>query len=393
MIPLLYVLLAASGAGTTGSENVIDKISDAMFSASDKLITFIVRFGVPITLLILLTVAAVKGVRALRRWQISKLRYERYFSDTGVFEGNHAELYEKITNPTPFPLLLVDIEAYVYGELALEGYTGLHSGDMQYFISRFNLLPKKTVIRRRRIIAKKRGVYELGTASVVVGGEPVYFESHAKLYVYPKFVSVKPQTLPKNALTGDIQSARRLLTDPFSISGIRDMAPGDPFNSINFKATARTGGQRIKVNERDFCSGRIFMIFLNLQQPAEPIPGPRFEELMEAALSYSASLVRSALNTGYRVGFAANCGGEGVSPICFLPSSRQDTLQKILEEMAAARLFDCDMSFSALLSKLLPSVKDADVFMITAALLPEYAAAIKQYKKRNNNVSIMQTGR
>lgn len=371
----------------------IDRMSDAMMSATEKLLNFLLRFGIPITLLILLTVAAVRGIRALRRWQISKLKYERYFSDTGVFENDHAELYEKITNPTPFPLLMVDVEAYVYGELALEGYTGLVSGDMQYFISRFNLLPKKTIIRRRRMTAKKRGVYELGTASVTVGGEPVYFESHAKLYVYPRFVNVKPQTLPKNALTGDTQSARRLLTDPFSISGIRDMAPGDPFNSINFKATARTGGQRVKVNERDFCSGRIFMIFLNLQQPAEPIPGPRFEQLMEAALSYSASLVRSALRTGYRVGFAANCGGEGISPICFLPSSRQDTLQSILEEMASARLFDCDMSFSALLSKLLPSVKDADVFMITASLLPEYDTAIKQYKRKNNSVTVMQTGR
>ena len=389
MIPFLH--LSASAESVTA--DIIDRMSDAMMSATEKLINFLIRFGIPITLLILLTVAAVRGIRALRRWQISKLRYERYFSDTGVFEADHADLYEKITNPTPFPLLMVDVEAYVYGELELEGYTGLVSGDMQYFISRFNLPPRRTVVRRRRITAKKRGVYELGTASVVVGGEPVYFESHAKLYVYPRFVSVKAQTLPKNALTGDTRSARRLLTDPFSISGIRDMAPGDPFNSINFKATARTGGQRIKVNERDFCSGRIFMIFLNLQQPAEPIPGPRFEQLMEAALSYSASLVRSALRTGYRVGFAANCGGEGVSPICFLPSSRQDTLQSILEEMASARLYDCDMSFSALLSKLLPSVKDADVFMITASLLPEYDAAIKQYKRKNNSVTVMQTGR
>ena len=390
---MISLLSAAFGTSDIVTENIIDRVSDAMFSASEKLINFLIRFGVPITLLILLTVAAIRGIRALRRWQISRLKYERYFSDSGVFEGDHAELFEKITNPTPFPLLLVDIEAYVYGELELQDYTGLHSGDMQYFISRFNLLPKKTVIRRRRITAKKRGVYEFGTASVTVGGEPVYFESHAKLYVYPRYVGVKPDTLPKNALTGDIRSARRLLTDPFSISGIRDMAPGDPFSSINFKATARTGGQRIKVNERDFCSGRIFMIFLNLGQPPEPIPGPRFEELMEAALSYSASLVRSALKTGYRVGFAANCGGEGASPICFLPSSRRDTLQSVLEEMASARLFDCDMSFSALLSKLLPSIKDADVFILTASLQPEYDAAIKQYKRKNNSVTVMQTGR
>lgn len=378
---------------TEQTANVIDRISDFMFSASDRLITVIIGAGATIALLIALTVGAVKGLRALRRWQISLLKYERYFSDTGVFEGETAELYEKITNPTFLPLLAVDIEAYIYGELALQGYTGLRDGDMQYFISRFNLLPKKTVVRKRRFTAKKRGVYELGTASVTVAEEPVYFDSHAKFYVYPRYASLKAETLPKNTLTGDVRSARRLLIDPFSVSGIRDMAPGDPFNSINFKATARTGGQRIKVNERDFCSGRIFMVFLNLQQPPDSIPVKRFEVIMENALSYSASLVKSALEKGYRAGFAANCGGEKGSHISFTPTSGQGALGELLKEMAAARLYECGMSFSALLSKLLPGVRDADVFIITPSMLPEYGEQIKQYKKRNNTVTVYNTGR
>ena len=370
-----------------------DRISDAIYSASDNILVIALTSGTSIALIILLTVGTVRGVRALRRWQIGKLRYERYFSDEGVFEGDGAYLYEKVTNPTFLPLLTVDIEAYVYAELKLKGYTGGHTDDMQYFISRFNLMPKKTVVRARRFTAEKRGIYELGTASVVVGGEPVYFESHARLYVYPRFMNARSPSVPRNALSGDVQSARRLLTDPFSVSGIRDMMPGDPFNSINFKATARSGGARIKVNERDFSSGRIFMIFLNLQQPPEPIPGKRFEQLMENALSYSASLVRSALGSGCRAGFAANCGGESGKSICFPPSAGKGTLEAILKEMAAARLFECNMSFSALLADQLPVTKDADVIMITPALLPEYGTAIRRYEKRNNTVTVLRTGR
>ena len=221
----------------------------------------------------------------------------------------------------------------------------------------------------------------------------MYFESHAKLYVYPRFVRTKTETLPKNTLTGDVLSARRLLTDPFNVSGIRDMAPGDPFNSINFKATARTGGQRIKVNEREFCSGRIFMVFLNVQQPPESIPAERFEVILENALSFSASLVKSALEKGYRAGFAANCGGDKGTSICFAPTSGQGALGELLKEMAAARLYECGMSFSALLSKLLPGIKDADVFIITSSMLPEYNEQIKTYKRRNNTVTVFNTGR
>lgn len=373
--------------------DVIDRISDAMTAGTDGLLDLVLGLGVSLSFIILLAVAAVRGVRALRRYQIGRLRYERYFSDKGVFEGDCCDLYEKITNPTPLPLLMVDVEAYVYGELALHGYTGLREGDMQYFISRFNLGPRKTVIRRRRLTAKKRGVYELGTASVAVAGEPVYFDTAAKLYVYPALTGMRELCPPRNTLSGDVRSLRRLLTDPFSVSGIRDMAPGDPFNSVNFKATARTGGQRIKVNERDFSSGRLFMIFLDLSQPTDPIPGERFEEIMEAALSFAATTVRRALDSGYRVGFAANCGGEGRSPICALPSSGIGTLEALLREMAAARIFNCDMSFHALLNRFLPSVRDADVFLITAELLPECGRMVRAYEKRNNAVTVMRTGR
>ena len=51
------------------------------------------------------------------------------------------------------------------------------------------------------------------------------------------------------------------------------------------------------------------------------------------------------------------------------------------------------MSFSALLSKLLPEIRDADVFIITPSLLTEYGEQIKTYKKRNNSVTVYKTGR
>ena len=338
--------------------DAIDRVSDVMSRGSEQILEFVLGFGLSAVLIILLTVLAVRGLRALRRYQISRLRYERYFSSDGVFEGDVCDLYEKITNPTVLPLFMVDVEAYVYSELALHGYTGLHEDDMQYFISRFNLGPKKTVIRKRRLTAKKRGVYELGTASVFVAGEPVYLSTDAKLYVYPKPSGLRDAVMPKNTLQGDVTTLRRLISDPFSVSGIRDMAPGDPFNSINFKATARTG-----------------------------------ETVMEGALSFAASVVKRALDSGYRVGFAANCGGEGKSPILTLPSSGKTALIPLLREMAAARIFDCDMSFSALLSRCMPNVRDADVFIMTPELLPEHARLIRGYEKRGCTVTVTATGR
>ena len=237
---------------TAASSGFFDRVSELMESSSGKLFEFIVGSGVTVALVILIIFGIVRGVRALRRWQVSRLRYERSFSAPGVFEGDVCELYEKITNPTPLPMLFVDVETYVYGELAFHGYTGLRSGDMQYFISRFNLLPKKTVIRKRKLTAKKRGVYELGTASVAVGGEPVYLETKARLYVYPRITRTSDTVPPRNTLTGDVRSFYRLISDPFNVSGIRDMLANKTGYTIDIKEVIQPdiiGGFRIKMDD------------------------------------------------------------------------------------------------------------------------------------------------
>ena len=48
---------------------------------------------------------------------------------------------------------------------------------------------------------------------------------------------------------------------------------------------------------------------------------------------------------------------------------------------------------SALLSQLLPTTRDADVFIITPTMQKDYDIQIKAYKKRNNTVTILNTGR
>ena len=90
---------------TAASSGFFDRVSELMESSSGKLFEFIVGSGVTVALVILIIFGIVRGVRALRRWQVSRLRYERSFSAPGVFEGDVCELYEKITNPTPLPML------------------------------------------------------------------------------------------------------------------------------------------------------------------------------------------------------------------------------------------------------------------------------------------------
>ena len=371
--------------------------AESFYEAGGAIIKFMTDHAIAISAVVVsaaLIFILIKVYSAVRKSQIKRLKYSRDFSLSGVFEGEHVIFRETITNTSNLPMLFVDIEAYIYGELALDGYTGLHEDDMQYFISRFHLMPRATVTRSRRMTVKKRGVYELSTVCVYKGKTPFYIEAPAKLYVYPKYKNVDEYSTPMNTLIGDVVTKRRLITDPFNVSGIRDLAPGDPFNLINFKATAKTGGRVIKVNEREFCSGRIFMIYMNFQPPTDnTIPTPRYNAIMEDTLSFAASIVRKALSDGYRVGFAANCKnvtGEQITR--FLPAAGPGVLEEMLRVMAGMR-FDCAMSFSAMLAEYAPFIRDSEVYIMTPYISQEHDAQIKAYKRRNNNIVIFNTGR
>lgn len=326
----------------------------------------------------------------IRKAQVNSLRYDRSFSQEGAFEGECIYFTEEITNTSALPLFFCDVEMYIYGQLRLDGYEGLHVDDMQYFVSRFHLPPRATVRRTRKITLLKRGVYDLTTATVYVRNTPHYLESTASLYVYPKYKNISDFSDPMNSIQGDAKTKRRLLTDPFSLNGIRNIAPGDPFSLINFKATAKTGGRIIKVNERDFCSGRVFMLYINFAQPPDdPIPADRYEPLMEDALSFACSLIRKSISDGYRVGFGANCKTDkGYDLKHFLPSSSVMTAEEIYKEMAKIRLSE-GISFNSMLEKNLPFIKDCEICILSTHISPETDAIIKAYKRRNNNVTLI----
>lgn len=346
---------------------------------------------------IILTICAIVAVCLLifvfykiRRAQVSSLIYKRSFSLDGAFEGECVYFTEEITNTSALPLLFCDVEMYIYGQLRLDGYEGLHIDDMQYFASRFHLPPRATVKRTRKVTLLKRGVYNLTTATVYVRNSPHYLDSEACIYVYPKYRSVFDFSTPVNCIQGDAETKRRLLTDPFSLSGIRNIAPGDPFNLINFKATAKTGGKIIKVNEREFCSGRIFMVYINFAQiPDDPLPTNVYEPLMEDALSFACSLVRKSISDGYRVGFGANCKtDEGYDLKRFLPASTVTSAEEIYKEMAKIRLGE-GVSFNSLLEKDLPFVRDCEICILSTHISADTDAVIKAFKRKNNSVTVI----
>ena len=173
----------------------------------------------------------------IRRFTVDRLVYCRRFAEECVYEGDTVELIETIWNPTVFPAFLIDVESYFYSGLQIDGREAA-KGEMRYFVSRYHLMPFEKITRRIEMKCVKRGYYKLTTVSVFRCGDERSIESKAELYVYPKIEELR-ENMPSAYGLGDELSRNRLIRNPFSVNGIREYRQGDPFRSINFKASAR----------------------------------------------------------------------------------------------------------------------------------------------------------
>ena len=335
---------------------------------------------------------------AFRDKLIGNLSYYRYFSEKGSYEGDEVTMTEVIHNKSFLPLFMIKIEYYIYNDLQYDGYQPDREHAMQYTLSKFFIiLPFMQVKRKHSIKLLKRGYYTLDTINLLYARRERNILAPAEIYVYPKMVGIDDLPIPSSSMQGDAFSRQWLIRDPFSVSGVREYRFGDPFNSINFKATAKSamlGVSGLRVNNRDFCSNRNFMIYLNFQTDKEvPMSFKVYEKFMEKGLSYAAALLREAFNFGYRAGFAANCTlVSGENQVKFPMTQGALNYEDILMQMSKVRLAE-GVSFTALLGNdALGGLCDSEVFILTTYINESIDRVVDTFHKFGNNVSVIMLG-
>ena len=335
--------------------------------------------------------------RKLKDKMVGRIEYTREFSEKGVYEGEYVTMTETITNRSWVPLFFIDIESYIYNGIRLQDIPFEPKKAMQYLTSRFHLLPFMRIRRKHEVLCAKRGYYTLETIDLYYNKKVLYMNAPAELYVYPKVVPLNDEVMPSSTMPGESVTTRRLFIDQFSFSGIREYRSGDPFNSVNFKATARSaafGIQGMKVNARDYCSNRTILVYLNFQTDLDDkIPTHIYEDMMERGLSYAAALIREANYMGYRAAFEANCVLiTGEKKIQFPLGSGRLHLEEILKEMAKVRP-SVGVSFLSLLQEGNRSdVSDIEIFLLTPFLNAEIEDEIIKFQARGNHVQILKLG-
>ena len=222
------------------------------------------------------------------------LRVTLAFEERTVTEGEKATLTEVVENTGLLPLHTLQVGFRLANGLRFLNAENMDISDRTSVNDVFSLGRFERVTRRLEARCERRGYYRILQTSVQASD---LFSSHihyvnlpqyTSLSVLPGRISGEHYELPVSMLFGDIYVKKSLFEDRFSMRGIRDYSDIDPWSSVNWKATAHTGG--LKVNIHDRTAGERLCIFLNLEPPAALYN----EDLLEDGIRLAGTLAEEA---------------------------------------------------------------------------------------------------
>jgi uncharacterized protein (DUF58 family) len=195
------------------------------------------------------------------------------------------------------------------------------------------------VTRRLRIVADRRGVYELRRPTLSVADifsrESVSEEreSRVRYRIVPRSVPVRAHA-PLSRMPGAARVQRGLFEDPSLFAGVRPYQAGDSLRRVHWRATARLGKPVSRRYEP--AQERELVIALDVQTLAGQYWIMHYDsELIEALTTAALSLARSLVTSGVACGLAANGWSEHMARWVYLaPSASSAQIDRIADELA-----------------------------------------------------------
>ena len=154
----------------------------------------------------------------------------------------------------------------------------------------------------------RRGHFRIEPLQIQTGDPFGFFEASAavgqpvSVIVYPRIDPLPLWRIPAAGIEGTRAAPERTLQTTALASTVRPWAPGDSFNRIHWKSTARHG--EIQVKEFDLETTADAWIVLDLERSSQGGHGD--ESTVEVAVRAAASIADKALTENRSVGFTVN---------------------------------------------------------------------------------------
>lgn len=223
-----------------------------------------------------------------------------------VYTGERAEMTEQIENRKKMMLPILEVGFHMDRNLSFHDCENTSVSDYAYKRDIFALLGWQRVTRKLSLDCTKRGYYRIDKSDLTTFSMlhrrrySVESPADAALYVYAARTDVSDILVACERLMGSLQCAKRLYEDPFAFSSIREYTVTDPMNTINWKASARTG--ELMVNTFESTLTEKVMICLDMEDRGIL----KYEHLTESSVSIAASLAQRLIGRGMEVGLCIN---------------------------------------------------------------------------------------
>jgi uncharacterized protein (DUF58 family) len=267
--------------------------------------------------------------------------YIRRFEHRRVFPGETIEAQVIVENRKLLPLGWLRIEdewPLGFGPVDEMRLNAAPGPDVGFLTNTYTLRWYQRVRRRVPLLARGRGIYQIGPAYALSGDPFSLFERGGTiapaeyLIVYPEVKPLEELGLPSKDPLGEKSTRQYLFEDPNRIMGVRDYRPEDDLRHIHWKATARVGELQTRVYQPTRSVNVVFG--LNVATFERHWQG-FWPEMLEYLVSTAASLAYWGVAQNYAVGVVANGTlAHADQPFRVLPSRSPNQLTRILETLA-----------------------------------------------------------
>ena len=296
---------------------------------------------------------------------LDNLHLKVEFSKNVANFGEDIELIEVAENKKRLPLPFIILKFEAPREIKFYDMMNTSTSDLLY---REDMLTMKAFSKHtRRIKAQctKRGYYVFPRVGITTSDLllterfTMDFNNESHLVVLPEILNTELMQMLTSVTLSELQCRRTLLTDPFTLAGIREYGPNDPMNSINWKASARTG--ELMVNQNASTCAQKVHIFINLEYYNTKHSTSLLEKSISLAYTYLIELAE--------LGIPASVYTNGLDVISGAPVISETDLGSATLDERAIMLARIDLkqpagSFVETLEKYIPATESDDFIII-----------------------------
>jgi uncharacterized protein (DUF58 family) len=200
---------------------------------------------------------------------LENLHLKVEFSKDVAQFGEDIELVEIAENKKRLPLPFIILKFEAPREIKFYDMENTSTSDLLYRTDMLTMKAFSKHTRRIKAQCTKRGYYVFPRVGIttsdllLVEHFTTDFQNESHLTVLPEVLDTEQMQMLTSVTLSELQCRRTLLTDPFTLAGIREYGPTDPMNIINWKASARTG--ELMVNQNASTCAQKVHIFVNLE--------------------------------------------------------------------------------------------------------------------------------